>query len=201
MTEVVCDLAVSLDGFVAGPGQDLEHPLGVGGEAVHRWQFEAADENAAELAQIVSAGAYVMGRNMFGPVRGPWESAPVWDGWWGAVPPYHGPVFVLTHHPRPDLVLDGGTTFHFVTEGPRVALDLARQAAGDRPVSVCGGASTARQLLWAIDELRLHVAPVLLGAGERLFDGVSGLDLVPVSARATERVVHTVYRRPVTGRA
>ncbi|WP_263119919.1 dihydrofolate reductase family protein [Cellulomonas sp. RIT-PI-Y] len=197
MADVTCDLAVSLDGYVAGPGQDLEHPLGVRGEAVHRWQFEAAEENAGELAGIVAAGAFVMGRNMFGPIRGPWEAADPWDGWWGSEPPYHGPVFVLTHHPRPDLVLDGGTTFHFVTEGARIALDRAREAAGDRDVSICGGASTARQFLTAglVDELRLHVAPVLLGAGERLFDGVPAVDLVPVSARATDLVLHTTYRR------
>ncbi|GIG26242.1 dihydrofolate reductase family protein [Cellulomonas denverensis] len=195
MADVVCDLAVSLDGFVAGPGQDLEHPLGEGGELVHRWQFEAAEENATELAAIVDAGAYVMGRNMFGPIRGPWESADPWDGWWGDEPPYHGPVFVLTHHPRPDLVMAGGTTFHFVTDGPQAALDRARAAAGDRHVSICGGASTVRQLIDSIDELRLHVAPVLLGAGERLFDGVAAVDLVPVAARATELVLHTTYRR------
>ncbi|MEV7972972.1 dihydrofolate reductase family protein [Cellulomonas sp. NPDC089187] len=197
MAEVVCDLAVSLDGFVAGPRQDIDHPLGVGGEAVHRWQFEAAEENAAELTAIVSSGAYVMGRNMFGPVRGPWESAAPWDGWWGPVPPYHGPVFVLTHHARPDLELDG-TTFHFVTGGAREALDRARAAAGERDVSVCGGASTVRQLIGEIDELRLHVAPVLLGAGERLFDGVTSVDLVPVAARATDLVLHTTYRRHAT---
>lgn len=195
MADVVCDLAISLDGYVAGPGQDLEHPLGEGGEQVHRWQFEAAEENAAELAAIVDAGAYVMGRHMFGPVRGPWESADPWDGWWGDEPPYHGPVFVLTHHPRPDLVMAGGTTFHFVTDGPHAALARARAAAGDRHVSICGGASTVRQLIDSIDELRLHVAPVLLGAGERLFDGVAAVDLVPVAARATELVVHTTYRR------
>ena len=194
MGELVCDLAVSLDGFVAGPEQSEEHPLGIGGEAVHRWQFEAAADNADELARIVSAGAYVMGRNMFGPVRGRWESSPVWDGWWGPEPPYHGPVFVLTHHARADLELDG-TTFHFVTDGPQAALQRARAAAGDRDVAICGGAATVRQYLREIDELRLHVAPVLLHEGERLFDGVTDLDLTPTAARVSTLVTHLTYRR------
>lgn len=193
---VVCDLAVSLDGYVAGPGQSREHPLGVGGEQVHRWQFEPPDSESAEVARIVDAGAFVMGRNMFGPVRGPWDEP--WDGWWGDDPPYHGPVLVLTHHPREPLVMSGGTTFFFVTDGIEAAVERARGLAGDRDVSVCGGGSTVDQALRAdlIDELRLHVVPVLLGAGVRLFDGVRDLDLVPQDARAGRLVVHTGYTRP-----
>jgi dihydrofolate reductase len=196
MPKVTSDPAISLDGFIAGPDQDLEHPLGVGGHALHRWHMgEAEQENAAEAAALVSAGAYVMGRNMFGPGRGEWDLD--WRGWWGDDPPYHAPVFVLTHHPRDPLEMDGGTTFHFVTDGIEEALRLAQEAAGDRHVSVCGGASTINQYLAAghIDELRLHVAPVVLGSGEALFTGLGGLELTVVSSRATPLVTHVTLRR------
>jgi dihydrofolate reductase len=193
---VTTDPAISLDGFMAGPDQDLEHPLGVGGEALHTWHWgEHEQENAAEAAAMVSAGAYVMGRNMFGPIRGEWDLD--WRGWWGDDPPYHAPVFVLTHHPRDPIEMDGGTTFHFVTDGIEEALRLAHEAAGDRDVSVCGGASTIRQYLAAghIDELRLHVVPIVLGEGESPFRGLGGLSLRVTSSRATSLVTHMTLRR------
>jgi dihydrofolate reductase len=195
MPSITSDPAVSLDGFIAGPGQDLEHPLGIGGEALHRWHFEQPEENAAELDAICSAGAYVMGRNMFGPDRGDWDLG--WHGWWGEDPPYHGPVFVLGHRPRDPVEMQGGTTFHFVTGGIEEALALAREAAGDRHVSICGGASTINQFLAAgyIDELRLHVAPVVLGAGEPLFRGLAGLSFEVASSRSTSLVTHLTLRR------
>ena len=135
-----------------------------------------------------------MGRNMFGPVRGEWDEE--WNGWWGDDPPYHAPVFVLTHYPRSPVVMDGGTTFNFVTDGIEAALSLAREAAGEGDVAICGGAETVRQYLnaGAIDELRLHVVPALLGGGERLFDGVGALKLETLSVRGNEMVTHMNYR-------
>jgi dihydrofolate reductase len=192
---ITSDPAISLDGYLAGPDQSLEHPLGVGAEVLHRWMFEQPDDNADEIAAICSAGAYVMGRNMFGWGRGEWDES--WRGWWGDDPPYHGPVFVLTHHPRASVEMDGGTTFHFVTDGIEEAMRLAKQAAGDRHVSVCGGASTINQYLAAgyIDELRLHVAPVVLGSGEALFAGLPGLGFTVASSRSTDLVTHMILRR------
>ncbi|MGO4105791.1 dihydrofolate reductase family protein [Leifsonia sp. YAF41] len=194
MTTVTCDIGISLDGFVAGPNQSLEDPLGKGGELLHRWMFEEPDENADAIAAIVDAGAFVMGRNMFGPIRGEWVDD--WTGWWGADPPYHAPVFVLTNHPRPPVEMQGGTTFYFVTDGIDSALEQARVAAGPRNVAVAGGADTVRQYLKAgqIDVLRLHLAPILLGAGERLFDGVSDLALEQVAVSSSELVTHLTYR-------
>jgi dihydrofolate reductase len=195
MTIVTCDLTVSLDGFLAGPHQTMDNPLGVGGEELHRWQFEEPVANAAELEGILSAGAYIMGRNMFaGPGPGPWGED--WRGWWGEEPPYHAPVFVLTHHPRPPLVMDGGTTFYFVEDGIEPALARAREAAAGKDVAVAGGAETARQYLSAglIDELRLHISPLLLGAGERLLDGVRNVTLEPVEVSGTSLVTHIRYR-------
>ncbi|MGN6503517.1 MAG: dihydrofolate reductase family protein [Pseudolysinimonas sp.] len=191
---VFTSVGISLDGFLAAEGQSLEHPMGPGGIDKHRWQFEAADENRAELDAIVDAGAFIMGRNMFTPGRGDWDLA--WRGWWGEDPPYHAPVFVLTHHPREPLELEGGNVFHFVTDGIDAALEQARDAAGDRDISVAGGAATVNQFLTAglIDELRLHVAPLTLGAGERLFDGVPPLRLEQVSARQRSLVTHLTYR-------
>ncbi|MEV6300638.1 dihydrofolate reductase family protein [Actinoplanes sp. NPDC051861] len=194
MSKVVVDIAASLDGFVAGPNQSADAPLGVGAETVlHRWMFEAEQENASELAAITDAGAFVMGRNMFSPGRGEWDLT--WRGWWGEEPPYHAPVFVLTHYERSPLEMAGGTTFHFVTGGITEALRLAREAAGDRNVSVAGGAATVNQFLTAglVDELRLHVAPVLLGEGERLFDGVGRTRLTQIEARQTSLVTHLRY--------
>src|SRR5437868_14114348 len=153
-----CHMSISLDGYVAGPDQNLEHPLGHGGIELHRWHLDEplndADSRARDLL-LRPRGAYVMGRNMFGPLRGSWQDD--WRGWWGEEPPYHAPVFVLTHHPREPIEMQGGTTFHFVGEGFDAALAQARAVAGDREVAVAGGASTVRQALaaGAIDELTL----------------------------------------------
>jgi len=199
MSIVKSDLAISVDGFVAGPDQSLEFPIGRvnGGGAehlLHGWMFEAEEENRPEVDAIVDAGAFIMGRNMFGPDRGEWDLD--WKGWWGDDPPYHGPVFVLAHRDREPVAMDGGTTFHFVTDGVPAALERARAAAGHRNVAVAGGASTVNQFLAAglIDELRVHVTPVILGAGERLFEGVPRQRFEQVSARGTSLVTHLVYR-------
>ncbi|GAA2133695.1 dihydrofolate reductase family protein [Actinomadura napierensis] len=197
MSNVTCDLGVSLDGFVAGPNQSLENPIGEGGEhRLHRWMFEQPEANAKELEAITAAGAFIMGRNMFTPGRGDWDLD--WTGWWGDEPPYHAPVFVLTHHPREPVEMRGGTTFHFVTDGIESAMARAREAAGDADVAIAGGAATVNQYLGAglIDELRLHIAPTVLGAGERLFAGLAGLDLRPAGASSNELVTHLTYRRP-----
>lgn len=196
-----CHVSISLDGYLAGPDQSLEAPLGVGGERVHAWHWpgQTAQEDTdvtATADMMAPRGAYVMGRNMFGPVRGPWSSwAESWDGWWGEEPPYAAPVFVLTHHAREPLVA-GATTFHFVTEGFDAAYARAVEAAAGRDVRIAGGASTVRQAFAAgvVDELTLDVAPVLLGGGERLFDGVDdpGLELVDVGPSAL--AVHLRYR-------
>lgn len=200
MSYVTCDISISLDGFAAGPNQSLEQPFGDGvgdGEELHSWMFDHADAHAEEIAAIVDAGAFVMGRNMFGPGRGGWDLG--WTGWWGEDPPYHAPVFVLTHHEREPLEMAGGTTFHFVTGGPDEALARAREAAGGRNVAIAGGTSTVNQYLAGgkIDELRLHVAPVVLGirGAVRLFDGVGRLALTAVGGRHTPEVTHLVYRR------
>jgi dihydrofolate reductase len=193
---VVCDVSISADGFVAGPEQTRDQPLGgERAERLHSWMFDTPDENRSEVEAILSAGAYIMGRNMFGPIRGEWDLD--WRGWWGDEPPYRTPVFVLTHHPREPLAMAGGTTFYFVTDGIEAALAQARSAAGGRDVSIAGGASTVNQYLRAehIDELRVHLAPVLLGAGERLFDGVPAQNLEIVGGRTTSLVTHVTYRR------
>ncbi|MEV5827887.1 dihydrofolate reductase family protein [Spirillospora sp. NPDC052242] len=195
MGEVTCDVTMSLDGYVAGPEQSLENPLGVGGERMHRWMFEQRETNAAAVEKITAAGAYIMGRRMFGPDRGEWDLD--WTGWWGEEPPYHAPVFVLSHHPREPVPMKGGTTFHFVTDGIAAALVRAREAAGERNVAIAGGAQTIDQYLAAglIDELRLHVAPVILGGGARLFDGVGDLALrASGTAPGTDLVTHLTYR-------
>src|SRR5438067_4991552 len=142
--KVVCDISISADGYAAGPGQTLAKPFGNGPvEQLHAWMFQTRDENRAEIDRIVAAGAFVMGRNMFGPGRGGWDLK--WKGWWGDNPPYHAPVFVLTHHPREPLAMQGGTTFTFVPDGIEVALERARRAAGDRNVAIDGGAATINQ--------------------------------------------------------
>ncbi len=195
MGRVVCDVSISADGYVAGVNQTRDKPFGDGPvERLHTWMFDRYEDNRAEVDRIVAAGAFVMGRNMFGPIRGEWDED--WKGWWGDEPPYHGPVFVLTHHARQPVPMQGGTTFNFVTDGIESALAQARAAAGDRDVSITGGAATINQYLRAgsIDELRVHIAPVTLGAGERLFDGVPAGDLEIVSARASSLVTHTTYR-------
>jgi dihydrofolate reductase len=195
MSRVVCDLAVTADGYVAGRGQSRDKPFGDAPvERMFGWMFDTPEENKAEMELVTSAGAYVMGRNMFGPDRGEWDLD--WTGWWGEEPPYHAPVFVLTHHPREPLTMRGGTTFTFVTDGIQAALARAREAAGDRDVAIAGGAATVNQYLRAgsIEELRTHVIPLTLGAGERLCEGVPALDLDIVSARSASLVTHITYR-------
>jgi len=196
---VTCDLSISVDGYSAGLNQTEQRPFGDdGGDGrgvkLHAWAFETADENRAEIDRMTAATAFVMGRNMFGAVRGDWDRP--WNGWWGDDPPFHAPVFVLTHHPRDPQPMDGGTTFHFVTDGIESALARAREAAGDGDVSVQGGATTINQYLAAglIDELRLHIAPFTLGAGTRLFDGVPSLNLEQVGSRTASLVTHVTYR-------
>jgi dihydrofolate reductase len=195
MQPVIATMSVSLDGVGAGPNQTLERPFGDMPERVlHRWMFETPDENRAEIDAIVSAGAYIMGRHMFGPIRGEWSGD--WSGWWGDEPPYHAPVFVLTHHPREPLVMAGGTTFHFVTDGIHSALSQARDAAGERAVHVAGGVATTNAFLAAglVDELMLQISPIVVGEGLRLFDGVGRIDLEQVSSRAASLVTHVRYR-------
>jgi dihydrofolate reductase len=169
--------------------------MGENGMRLHRWQIEEPEAHPAEIEGILAAGAFIMGRNMFaGPGPGPW--AEDWRGWWGEEPPYHAPVFVLTHYARKPLEMEGGTTFNFVTGGIEAAMAQAREAAGSKDVSVAGGAQTARQYLSAglIDELRLHIAPITLGGGERLLDGVGNLKLEPTEVRGTSLVTHVRYR-------
>ena len=186
-------MTISLDGFGAGPDQTLETPLGVGGETLHRWMFMDGENNAAEMQAICDYSAFIMGRNMFGPIRGEWTGD--WRGWWNENPPYHAPVYVLTHHAREPLVMEGGTTFHFVTEGYDAALQAARAAVGDGDIAVCGGVSTTRHYLNAgvIDDLYLQIAPIVLRSGERLWDGLRA-ELEPVSSRATRFATHMHYR-------
>ena len=197
MGSVTCQITISLDGFAAGPDQSVDNPLGVGGERLHVWQF--ADDQPEQDARVKrtffdGVGAYVMGRNMFGGGPGPW--ADDWKGWWGDDPPYHAPVFVLTHHPRDPLPMEGGTTFTFVTDGIEGAVEQARAAAGDEDVLVAGGANTVQQCLAAglLDELHLHVSPVILGAGERLLENVGDPVLEPVEVIASPAVTHVRYR-------
>ncbi|WP_157245678.1 dihydrofolate reductase family protein [Nonomuraea typhae] len=195
MSKVTTDMSISVDGFAAGPNQSLENPIGEGAEPrLHRWMFEQAEQHAEALAKITDAGAFIMGRNMFGPGRGAWDLE--WSGWWGEEPPYHAPVFVLSHHARAPITMKGGTTFTFVTDGIESALARARAAAGERDVAVAGGAHTVNQYLAAglLDEVRLHIAPVILGAGERLFAGVGDPGLEPVAVSGTDLVTHVTYR-------
>jgi dihydrofolate reductase len=208
----VQSFAVSIDGFGAGPNQDLQHPLGVRGPELMDWLFhsrlwckmhgqdggeEGIDNGFAEQG-FSGIGAWILGRNMFGPVRGPWPDDS-WKGWWGDEPPYHTPVFVLTHHPRPPLIMAGGTEFHFVTAGIHAALDLAKAAAGGRDVRLGGGVSTIRQYLRArlIDELHLAIRPVLLGTGEHLWDGIDvhALGYECANFISGERASHLILRR------
>jgi dihydrofolate reductase len=202
MTYTTCHVSVSLDGYLAGSGQTLEEPLGIGGERLHQWHFpsdEPMHPGDAIASEHLSAqrGAYVMGRNMFGPVRGEWSSwEGPWRGWWGDDPPYHAPVFVLTHHEREPIEMEGGTTFHFVTDGFDAAYARAVEAAEDQEVLIAGGAATIRQALAArvLDELYLDVAPVLLGSGERLLDGVADPGLTPVEVVHSPLATHVRYR-------
>ena len=216
---VVRAFAVSIDGFGAGPDQSLSHPLGVGGESLHQWFFPTrtfkqmvgggvaeseggttgVDDDFARRS-FDNVGAWILGRNMFAPSRGPWPEDDAWKGWWGPNPPYHVPVFVLTHHPRPSLVMEGGTVFHFITGGIHDALARAREAAQGRDVRVGGGAATVRQYLQAgsIDEMHLVVSPTLLGSGEAL---LAGIDLSQRGFRVAEQVaspqaLHVVLAKP-----
>jgi dihydrofolate reductase len=208
MTKVrVHTISVSLDGYMAGPNQNLDNPIGEGGRLLHEWIFETraaremhgrsgGDEGLDDdllREGFDKVGATIMGRNMFGPVRGEWTE-PRWDGWWGDDPPFPHPVFVLTHHPREPLEMAGGTTFYFVTDGVETALELARAAAGDGDVIVGGGASTIHQLLRsrAVDELHIAVVPVFLGAGERLFNELDGAmdDYTCLETITSSRVTH-----------
>lgn len=205
---------LSLDGFGAGPNQDANNPLGVGGTSLHGWLFptrtiqqkllgneggETGIDDDYAARGFHNVGAWILGRNMFGPVRGPWPDES-WRGWWGENPVYHMPVFVLTHHPRPPLVMEGGTTFHFVTEGAAVALERARQAAGGKDVRVGGGVQVIQHFLrqGLIDEMHVAISPVLLGAGERLFEGVNlpALGYACVKHETTARATHVVFARP-----
>jgi dihydrofolate reductase len=204
--------SMSIDGYSAGPHQDLANPLGVGGMALHEWAFTTRtfrqmfgqeggttgvdDKFAARGFRNI--GAWILGRNMFGPVRGPWLDE-TWKGWWGDTPPYHTPVFVLTHHPRASITMAGGTIFHFATEGIQAALQLAKNAAGDKDIRLGGGAETVRQYLRAglIDEMHLAIAPVLLGSGENLLGGLDAVEMGYECAEhvATENATHVVLTR------
>jgi dihydrofolate reductase len=197
MTDTTCHMSISLDGYVAGPDQSLEQPLGLRGIELHRWHLgddlNEADRRVRDLL-MRPRGAYVMGRNMYGPIRGPWSED--WRGWWGDDPPYHAPVFVLTHHAHDPIEMAGGTTFHFVTDGFDAAYARASEVAGDRGVDIAGGASTVRQALTAgvIDELVLDIAPVLLGAGEGLFDGVPDPGFEVMEVIHSPLATHVRYR-------
>ena len=204
---------ISIDGFGAGTDQSLENPMGVGGKGLHGWAFatrtfqknlfgsdkgETGVDDDFAARGFSNVGAWIMGRNMFGPVRGSWGDGS-WKGWWGNDPVYHAQVFVLTHHTRAPLVMEGGTTFHFVTEGIHVALERAREAANGKDVRIGGGASTIRQYLQArlIDELHIAISPVLLGAGERIFDGINMAELGYTCTQhlPSKRATHIVLAR------
>jgi dihydrofolate reductase len=210
MSKLRFQLAASLDGYVAGPDQSEENPLGVGGMDLHEWVFaleawrkqqgkEGGAVNAStpvvEEAQS-NVGATVMGRNMFGGGPGPWSEDHPWNGWWGDDPPFHTPVYVLTHHPREPLEMEGGTTFTFVTDGIESALEQARQAAGRQDVLLAGGANIVQQYLAAglVDEFELHIVPILLGDGERLLENVGNIKLEQVRAIEAPGVTHLKYR-------
>ncbi|WP_280259167.1 dihydrofolate reductase family protein [Nocardia wallacei] len=205
------NLSISLDGYLAGPGQGSEHPLGVDGERLHEWIFatrfghgmmgepggETGIDNDAALAGEANIGATIMGRNMFGPVRGEWPDHS-WTGWWGPNPPFHHDVFVLTHHSRPSVEMAGGTTFHFVDDTPRAVLNRAFEAAGGKDVRLGGGAATVRQFLreGLVDMLHLAVVPILLGGGERIFDDLGTLPGYECSEPvSSERVTHVRFTK------
>jgi dihydrofolate reductase len=215
MSKLRVHFGISIDGYGAGPRQDLENPLGVRGTEIMKWFFptdvfmrvhgqgegERGVDDAMALRGFDNFGAWILGRNMFGPVRGPWPDES-WKGWWGDDPPYHVPTFVLTHHAREPVVMQGGTTFHFVTDGIHAALARARAAAGGKDVRVGGGVSTIRQYLRAglIDEINLSVSPVLLGEGEELFHGLDmrALGFQVVERVDGERAVHLTLRKTAT---
>jgi dihydrofolate reductase len=191
-------MSMSLDGFVAGPDQSEQDPIGRGGLGLHYWHLHADEPGyeagiAARDELLRPMGAYVMGRNMYGPIRGEWDSD--WRGWWGDDPPYHAPVFVLTHHPHESIEMQGGTTFHFVTDGFDAALARAKETAGDMDVDIAGGASAVRQALAAdaLDDLYLDVVPVILGSGESMFTGMAGLQLKPATVTHSPHATHIHY--------
>ena len=208
----VSSFAISLDGYGAGPDQDLNNPLGVGGPRLMEWFFatkawrsmhgesggEAGVDNGFAERAMTGVGAWILGRNMFGPIRGPWPNEE-WKGWWGEEPPYHCSTFILTHHARAPITMQGGTTFYFVTDGIESALRQARAAAGNKDVRIGGGAATVRQYLQAklIDELHLAVSPVLFGRGENLYAGLDlpALGYECVESVAGERATHLTLRR------
>jgi dihydrofolate reductase len=209
----VASFSISLDGFAAGPRQDLNNPLGVRGHELHSWFFKtepflkmtgkssgwsAGVDNDFANRGFENVGAWILGRNMFGPIRGPWPDES-WRGWWGENPPYHTSVFVLTHHARPDLAMEGGTTFHFVTDGAAAALERAKEAAKGKDVRIGGGAATIREYLAAkaIDEMHLAFSPVLLGEGEHLFSSLNlpELGYTPARTEAGEGAFHVVIRK------
>jgi dihydrofolate reductase len=212
MSRLRCHIAISLDGCVAGPNQSEEHPLGEGGELLHEWMIPLAawrqphgkqggEVNASTRVMEESrenVGASVMGRNMFGPIGGGAWGEERWRGWWGEDPPYHHPVFILTHHPRDPVEMEGGTTFHFVTDGIESALEQAREAADGQDVRLWGGAHVTRQYLAAglLDVLELHVVPALLGDGARIFDNLGSAEVQLEQVRAVEApgVTHLKYR-------
>jgi dihydrofolate reductase len=214
MARLICDISISLDGFVAGPNPSLEHPLGEGGDLLHEWAFaatswreshglEGGEKNAdSEVIEewLRATGAVVMGRKMFSGGEGAWENDPRADGWWGDDPPFHVPVFVLTHQPRETKVMEGGTSFTFVTSGIEAALEQARAAAGDKDVHLAGGASVVQQYLKAglLDELQIHLAPVLLGDGVSLFDrlGIDPAGLEATRVITSPSVTHLRFRVP-----
>ncbi len=208
MNSVTCQISISLDGFVAGPNQSMDNPLGEGGMRLHEWAFatdswrgqhgrdggeRSADSEVVDEA-VKGVGAQIMGRKMFGGGDGPWDES--WTGWWDEDPPFHTPVFVLTHHPREPLSMQGGTTFTFVTDGIESALEQARTAAGDKDVAIAGGASAVQQYLAAgmLDELYLHIVPVILGSGERLLENVGDPVLEPLKVVSSPAVTHVKYR-------
>jgi dihydrofolate reductase len=213
MARLKANIAMSLDGYMAGPDQSLDTPLGIGGMGLHAWAFELAAfhystgtaVNASttvieELGQHV--GAVIMGRNMFGPIRGPWGDES-WRGWWGEDPPYHAPVYVLTHHARPPIEMEGGTTFHFVTDGIESAYAHAMAAADGKDVSLAGGASAIRQSIAAglLDELQINLVPILLGGGERPLDGLAGAPVGFERTRVLEAPGVTHLRYELAGLA
>ncbi len=213
MSRLRLRISMSLDGFVAGPRQSVEDPLGVGGTRLHEWVVplaiwksmhgqpggEVNESTPVVEESLANIGATIMGRNMFGGHPGPWSTAKPWNGWWGDNPPFHHPVFVLTHHPREPLALDGGTTFTFVTDGIESALDQARSAAGGKDVALAGGARAAQQYLAAglVDEMEINLVPTLLAGGERLFDSIGddlhGLELVRTVG--APKVTHLKFER------
>ena len=194
MSKVTCGVAMSLDGFIAGNNMTLEAPFGdTPVQLFHNWRFEEPGEHKAELDALTAAGAFIMGRNMFGPKD--LQSDANWQGWWDSNPPFHAPVFVLTHTEHAPIILEGGTTFTFVTDGIESAMKQAKAAAGDKDVAISGGANVINQYLAAglIDELWLHITPVTVGSGQRLFKDTPGIKLKPLEVRTTDLVTHIKY--------